>query len=90
MAILFLHFFTSSLVRIINHLSRCRLFCIKQSIILIIFIIWYLQRMKATKCPSDEISLTNKVAVHVSDFPDDVEYVDFHFVMQIIFINFFN
>lgn len=31
--------------------------------------------MKATKCPSDEISLTNKVAVNNTDFPDDVEYV---------------
>lgn len=33
------------------------------------------QRMKATKCPSDEISLSNKVAVNHTDFPDDVEYV---------------
>lgn len=32
--------------------------------------------MKATKCPSDEISLSNKVAVNNSDFPDDVEYVE--------------
>lgn len=38
----------------------------------LIFII--LQRMKATKCPSDEISLTNKVAVNPTDFPEDVEY----------------
>lgn len=36
----------------------------------------YFQRMKATKCPSDEISLSNKVAVNSSDFPDDVEYVN--------------
>lgn len=31
--------------------------------------------MKASKCPSDEISLTNKVAVNVADFPEDTEYV---------------
>lgn len=30
--------------------------------------------MKATKCPSDEVSLTNKVAVNNTDFPEDVEY----------------
>lgn len=47
----------------------------------LIFII--LQRMKATKCPSDEISLTNKVAVNPTDFPEDVEYAIFF--MQIVF-----
>lgn len=29
--------------------------------------------MKATKCPSDELSLTNKCIVNSSDFPDEIE-----------------
>lgn len=33
----------------------------------------FLQRMKASKCPSDELSLTNKAIVNGADFPDDVQ-----------------
>ncbi|XP_073833104.1 comatose [Musca autumnalis] len=33
-------------------------------------------RMKATKCPTDELSLTNKAIVNVNDFPEDVKYAD--------------
>lgn len=29
--------------------------------------------MKATKSPSEELTLTNKVAAHGADFPDDVQ-----------------
>ncbi|KAH8374142.1 hypothetical protein KR200_000068, partial [Drosophila serrata] len=34
------------------------------------------QRLKATKCPTDELSLTNRAIVSVSDFPEDVKYAD--------------
>lgn len=33
-------------------------------------------RMKATKCPTDELSLTNKAIVNSNDFPDDIKYAD--------------
>lgn len=33
-------------------------------------------RLKATKCPTDELSLTNKAIVNVNDFPDEVKYAD--------------
>ncbi|XP_030567970.1 vesicle-fusing ATPase 1 [Drosophila novamexicana] len=33
-------------------------------------------RLKATKCPTDELSLTNRAIVNVGDFPDDVKYAD--------------
>ncbi|XP_055909227.1 vesicle-fusing ATPase 1 [Eupeodes corollae] len=33
-------------------------------------------RLKATKCPTDELSLTNKAIVNVNDFPDDTKYAD--------------
>ncbi|XP_068153083.1 vesicle-fusing ATPase 2 [Drosophila tropicalis] len=33
-------------------------------------------RMKAIKCPTDELSLTNKAIVNVADFTDEVKYVD--------------
>lgn len=33
-----------------------------------------LQRLKATKCPTDELSLTNRAIVNVGDFPDDVKW----------------
>uniref|UniRef100_A0A1A9WAQ9 Vesicle-fusing ATPase n=1 Tax=Glossina brevipalpis TaxID=37001 RepID=A0A1A9WAQ9_9MUSC len=32
--------------------------------------------MKATKCPTDELSLTNRAIVNGSDFPDDIKYAD--------------
>ncbi|KAH8408941.1 hypothetical protein KR009_004094 [Drosophila setifemur] len=35
-----------------------------------------LQRLKATKCPTDELSLTNRAIVNVGDFPDEVKYAD--------------
>lgn len=31
--------------------------------------------MKATKCPTDELSLTNRAIVNVGDFPEDVKWV---------------
>lgn len=33
--------------------------------------------MKAVKCPSDELSLTNKAIVNTGDFPDDIRWVFF-------------
>lgn len=33
------------------------------------------QSMKATKSPSEELTLTNKVAVHPADFAENVQYV---------------
>lgn len=33
-------------------------------------------RLKATKCPTDELSLTNKAIVNVNDFPDEIKYAD--------------
>ncbi|EDX01552.1 vesicle-fusing ATPase 1 [Drosophila teissieri] len=33
-------------------------------------------RLKATKCPTDELSLTNRAIVNVGDFPDEVKYAD--------------
>ncbi|EDX13021.1 GD20473 [Drosophila simulans] len=33
-------------------------------------------RMRAIKCPTDELSLTNKAIVNVSDFTEEVKYVD--------------
>ncbi|XP_065366062.1 vesicle-fusing ATPase 1 [Calliphora vicina] len=33
-------------------------------------------RMRATKCPTDELSLTNKAIVNVNDFPEDIKYAD--------------
>lgn len=32
--------------------------------------------MKAVKCPSDELSLTNKCIVNSSDFPEEIEYIE--------------
>lgn len=29
--------------------------------------------MRATKCPTDELSLTNKAIVNISDFPEDIK-----------------
>ena len=29
--------------------------------------------MKATKCPTDELSLTNKAIVNINDFPEDIK-----------------
>ncbi|XP_037025989.1 vesicle-fusing ATPase 1-like isoform X2 [Bradysia coprophila] len=46
-------------------------------------------RMKATKCPTDELSLTNKAIVNISDFQDEVQYIEVstgpgqHFVFAI-------
>lgn len=31
--------------------------------------------MKATKCPTDELSLTNRAIVNVGDFPEEIKYV---------------
>lgn len=31
------------------------------------------QNMKATKCPTDELSLTNRAIVSPSDFTDDIK-----------------
>lgn len=45
--------------------------------------------MKASKCPTDELSLTNRAIVNPQDFPDEVQYVDVttgpgqHFVFAI-------
>lgn len=45
--------------------------------------------MKAVKCPTDELSLTNKAIVHISDFQDEVKYIEVstgpgqHFVFAI-------
>ncbi|XP_001358901.4 vesicle-fusing ATPase 2 [Drosophila pseudoobscura] len=33
-------------------------------------------KMKAIKCPTDELSLTNKAIVNVNDFTEEVKYVD--------------
>ncbi|KAI8127984.1 vesicle-fusing ATPase 1 [Lucilia cuprina] len=33
-------------------------------------------RMRATKCPTDELSLTNKAIVNINDFPEDIKYAD--------------
>lgn len=33
-------------------------------------------RLKATKCPTDELSLTNKAIVNINDFPDEIKYAD--------------
>lgn len=52
-----------------------RIYCSQMSCIDFPDVIFSPQRMKATKCPSDEISLSNKVAANNTDFPDDVEYV---------------
>lgn len=35
----------------------------------------YLQRMKAGRCPTDDLSLTNCAIVNKDDFGDDVKYV---------------
>ncbi|KMZ09568.1 vesicle-fusing ATPase 1 [Drosophila simulans] len=32
--------------------------------------------LKATKCPTDELSLTNRAIVNVSDFPEEIKYAD--------------
>ncbi|KDR16531.1 Vesicle-fusing ATPase 1, partial [Zootermopsis nevadensis] len=34
------------------------------------------QRMKASRCPTDELSLTNCAVVNQGDFPDDVKHVE--------------
>lgn len=47
------------------------------------------QRMKATKCPTDELSLTNKAIVNGHDFPSEIQYIEVstgpgqHFVFAI-------
>ncbi|EDW14720.1 vesicle-fusing ATPase 2 [Drosophila mojavensis] len=33
-------------------------------------------KMKAIKCPTDELSLTNKAIVNIADFTEEVKYVD--------------
>lgn len=33
-------------------------------------------RMKAVKCPTDELSLTNRAIVNASDFPDEIKYIE--------------
>lgn len=35
-----------------------------------------LQRMKASRCPTDELSLTNCAVVNKDDFPDDVKHIE--------------
>lgn len=37
---------------------------------------FYLQRMKASKCPTDELSLKNRAIVHPSDFMHEEKYID--------------
>nr|NP_001259506.1 comatose, isoform B [Drosophila melanogaster]NP_524877.1 comatose, isoform A [Drosophila melanogaster]P46461.1 RecName: Full=Vesicle-fusing ATPase 1; AltName: Full=N-ethylmaleimide-sensitive fusion protein 1; Short=NEM-sensitive fusion protein 1; AltName: Full=Protein comatose; AltName: Full=Vesicular-fusion protein NSF1; AltName: Full=dNsf-1; Short=NSF-1 [Drosophila melanogaster]AOQ11372.1 comt-RA [synthetic construct]AAA83413.1 N-ethylmaleimide-sensitive fusion protein [Drosophila melanoga len=32
--------------------------------------------LKATKCPTDELSLTNRAIVNVGDFPEEIKYAD--------------
>lgn len=45
--------------------------------------------MKATKCPTDELSLTNRAIVSPADFTDDIKYIEVstgpgqHFVFAI-------
>lgn len=34
-------------------------------------------RMRAIKCPTDELSLTNRVIVNAGDFTEEVKYVLF-------------
>lgn len=34
---------------------------------------FYLQRMKAAKCPSDELAITNCALINPDDFPSDVK-----------------
>ncbi|KAJ2938274.1 hypothetical protein O0L34_g17620 [Tuta absoluta] len=49
--------------------------------------------MKATKCPSDELAITNCALIHPDDFPSDVKHVEIstgpsqHFVFSIKFYN---
>lgn len=33
-------------------------------------------RMKATKCPTDELSLTNRAIVNANDFPEEIKYAE--------------
>uniref|UniRef100_A0A0K8TTK0 Vesicle-fusing ATPase n=1 Tax=Tabanus bromius TaxID=304241 RepID=A0A0K8TTK0_TABBR len=33
-------------------------------------------RMKAAKCPTDELSLTNRAIVNALDFPEDIKYIE--------------
>ena len=33
------------------------------------------QRMKAIKCPTDELSISNCAVINPNDFPDNVKYV---------------
>lgn len=40
--------------------------------------------MKAVKCPTDELSLTNKAIVNDIDFSDDIKYVFREFVAKYI------
>ena len=37
---------------------------------------YYLQRMKATKCPTDELSLKNRAIVYPTDFSNNENYID--------------
>ncbi|KYN05689.1 Vesicle-fusing ATPase 1 [Cyphomyrmex costatus] len=48
-----------------------------------------LQRMKAVRCPTDELSLSNCAIINADDFPDDVRHVEvttapnYHFVFTV-------
>ena len=39
----------------------------------LLLIILLIQRMKASRCPTDELSLSNCAVVNKEDFPDDVK-----------------
>ncbi|XP_067641395.1 vesicle-fusing ATPase 1 [Eurosta solidaginis] len=50
-------------------------------------------RLKATKCPTDELSVTNKAIVNINDFPEDVKYADIspgpgqHYIFALLHTN---
>lgn len=44
-------------------------------------------RMRAIKCPTDELSLTNKAIVNVADFTDEVKSVfSFFFLFRVLLL----
>lgn len=64
--------------------SYLLLFCLANILKLILYF-FYLQRMKAVKCPTDELSLTNKAIVNDIDFDDSTKYVSSVFFFLILF-----
>lgn len=43
-------------------------------------------RMRAIKCPTDELSLTNKAIVNVADFTDEVKSVFSFFLFCVLLL----